>query len=71
MIHGFHQQEMYLVVEEVDPHIKKLMVMDKVDLGVVAMLLVLQAQNTLEVVEVDQDHLQVMVVMVDMVLCML
>jgi hypothetical protein len=53
VIHGFHLQEMYLVVGEVDPHIKKLMAMDLVDLVVVAMLLVVMAQNTLEVEVVE------------------
>jgi hypothetical protein len=41
VIHGFHQQEMYLVEEEVDPHIKKLTAMEMVDLVVVAVLLVI------------------------------
>tara|TARA_Y100000004_G_scaffold67336_1_gene75462 strand:- start:29 stop:190 length:162 start_codon:yes stop_codon:yes gene_type:complete len=53
VIHGFQQQEMNLVAEEVDLHIKKLTAMELVDLVAAVMLLVMMVQSTVvvEVVE--------------------
>jgi hypothetical protein len=59
------------VVEEVDPHIKKLKAMVKADLVVEAMLLLVMQKNTLAEAAAESDLLMDKVVMADMVLFML